>query len=108
MQPALCSCCEGDCNDCWNEQVFSRLGLPLVWKRDGMWVLRHEREQLGWYAYCDRFSIPWPYPRLLPHWAIANMDDQHEYDVHFDGDLYPEENDRKYHTTQPEPWPACC
>lgn len=102
MQSTPCSCLDGNCNFCWNEEVFSQLGLPLVWMRNGLWIAGYERyieggtQPLGWYAYCDAFGIPWPYPRLLPDWAIANMDEQHEYGAHFDGDLYAEENDRKY------------
>lgn len=102
MQSTPCSCLDGDCNYCWNEQVFYQLGLDLVWKENGHWIAGHDRypeggtQQLGWYAYCDTFGIPWPLPRLLPDWAITNMDEQHEFDAHFDADLDMEENDRKY------------
>lgn len=89
---------EGDCNHCWNEQVFSQLGLDLVWKVDGVWIPGYERpfQQLDWYSYCDTFGIPWQYPRLLPEWAIQNMDDYHEYECHRDMGDDIEENDSKY------------
>ena len=102
-----CSCMDGNCNHCWNEQTLYDLGLHQVWKVNGHWIPMHERypegwtQQLGWYAYCDTFNIPWPYPRLLPEWAITNMDHQHEYECHMDTDMIMdlEENDRKYTCT---------
>ena len=102
MQSAPCSSQEGNCNYCWNELVFQQLGLHEVWKVNGLWIPQYERypdggtHQLGWYEYCDAFGIPWPYPRLLPDWAIANVDEQHEREVHMDDDLDIEENARKY------------
>ena len=102
MQSSPCSCLEGDCNDCWSELLLYQLGLDLVWKVNGVWIPRYDRypeggtQQLGWYQYCDTFGIPWPLRRLLPDWPIANMDEQHEYDAHFDGDVYAEENNCKY------------
>ena len=107
-----CSCLDGNCNHCWNEQTLYNLGLHHVWKVNGHWIPMHERypegwtQQLGWYTYCDTFNIHWPYPRLLPEWAITNVDHQHQYEWSMDTNMIMDldENDRKCtYTTS-----SCC
>src|SRR5437763_682404 len=93
-------CKENDCNYCWNEWVFYELHLDLVWKSNGNWIPDHERypegwvDQLDWYTYCDRFGIPSETPRLLPDWAIEEMDQYYRdtYYQYTDHDKLVEEN----------------
>ena len=96
-----CSCMDGDCNYCWNDHVFHQLGLEHVWMVNGSYVLRYERPahaEYDWYSYCDTNNIFWPFPRLLPEWAIRNNDELHEEEIY--RDIISEENDMesKYHT----------
>ena len=55
----------------------------MVWHDDsGHWIpfgqrYAHVSETnypLRWYAYCDYYGIHWDKPRILPQWAIDEMD----------------------------------
>jgi len=74
---------DDDCNDIWNEDVFYDLDLHLVWHdSSGNWIPYEYREAyyseennpMDWYSYCDYLGIQWSAPRILPSWAIADMD----------------------------------
>ena len=104
-----CTCMEDECNHCWNEHVFNRLGLHAVWKMNGHWIPDHERypegwtQLLDWYTYCDTFNIPWIGPMNLPNWAIEMMDQFHREEYYQDTGIHmlTEENWSKYTCTDP-------
>jgi hypothetical protein len=95
-----CDCMHNDCNYCWNEDVFYQLHLEQVWTHNGTWIPDHLRypegwvDQLDWYTYCDTFHIPWEAARLLPWWAMEEMDQYHRdnYYRYTERDTLVEEN----------------
>ena len=60
----------------------------MVWTHNGTWIPDHLRypegwvDQLDWYTYCDTFHIPWEAARLLPWWAMEEMD-QYQRDKYY-------------------------
>ena len=86
---------DDDCNDLWNEDTFYELDLHMVWHDgSGNWIPdehRHtyyseENNTVDWYMYCDYHGIQWYAPRILPLWAIKEMD-QYYRDKHYGNDL---------------------
>ena len=72
---------DDDDNIIWNEHTFYDLDLHLVWHDgSGNWIpdeYRYHIEENGaldWSTSCVYYGILWDAPRLLPQWAIMDMD----------------------------------
>ena len=80
---------DDECNDLWNEDTFYTLDLHMVWHdNSGNWIpdeYRYHIEEnntMDWYSYCDYSGIIWYAPRILPLWAIWDMDQYYRDDYH--------------------------
>ena len=101
-----------ECNNVWDDIKFYEWGIDLVWHdQSGNWIPDEYRYHpndnsiLNWYSYCDLYGITWDLPRLLPNWAIDEMDQfyRERYYLPFSNENDPQFELPEY--KQPEPPP---